>query len=921
MKKINESNIINNEKFVYHTHRIVCRRNTAFKQILVDDEVNEFVNNYKTATEITNSFSIRCRAVGRGDCVTPIECILQYNLGKIALYVMDKYEMSVYGLGKLILYMKINKSKKVNYDNIKQLFINSILYTNLSSNEASFILEKLFSLSDWDLIDFFHLYGYRCNNINTSSIINNIGEHDIEKMSEYGYIFDSTSLIKMLCNGDISIKMLEKLGLNGTIINNQDNRAEIIKIYKYCDDSIIDYIEDQGFVLSKKCLDMAIEGFNFAAIFHILNQNENDNDNDNDVDNSKFQLSDKHLYKLLFVTYKIKNKPKRNKKIRRWQRIMNPYRRFNSYYSNVKTIKSIANYEQNLIDILKNNISDDNAKVISKIVGNAVPSILCAYCFDLYEYLKENYFLNNVLNKDFMEKLIDRSIEDDDLESLKKMFHYKIILPIDISTDPSYMNTAIIYNSTKMIDYFNDELKMICTRKVFKINKQLIENLEKIGYPLENGIISALTKQSIGPLIKSLIEKGYKFPNKAIQYALINNNYGLFKYLKNKGFKINCKNLMDKILQNKNKKRRFRMWKPIVFSSIKQINYIFEIGGSDAFTSKSCNILAEQGLYDCVIYLHKQMGLIPSMNALLNSLNRVVSNRNRNKNKSQISEIEYLEYIEKVMKIDIFTEIDESRLSELIYCLLGTRYENNVKILKYIIDKTNYELKSHQLDEIMGYNDNLEIVKFFEEKDIVPTKNTLLYSMISNYNNSVIFNYLYEKYKYEITLKDIHNIISREWVDINMLERCINIIKIKFTPYTVKLIVFKNLNKWRLGISKFIINCVKELTQETHDAINNSNNSELKTFMNKGLKNGNYSLVEYIPPEDEKADEENQHNVYIESDSEGENEDENDNENANDKYIKKVLREANLDDIECEDNEEDMENGSDECLSDESISD
>lgn len=867
------------DKIDYHVHRIYCRRKSDLRDLLNGDKLSEFCDKYKTADQIVSAFSARCRTNEFCTRISPIECVLKQNTGKIAHRVITNYGIGIQGFVVLTQKLKSKKKQNMKYDQIKKLFLNSILYSNLTEDEASFILEKLFSLGDWDLIDWFHLYGHKIRNI--ESILKCINDTNFDKIINAGYHFNENCILKLMTIDCVSFDKIRDLGITEEMIKNPNNRSILLKLYSDENQDGIKYIENNGFEMGEDCLDCAVKGFNFDTILRILQ-------------NTEYTLSDKHLSKLLFIPKKEKRQAKKFR-VRRYRRS----RRFivRSYHENGKLINKIPNYEKNIINILDNHIANHQKNIVIKSLNKIVPLIIYGHAFVLYDYFKENYFYNIELKKEMIEDLTFSLISKDDIDSLRKMINYKLIVPIDICQS-SYMNFALRHNSQKMIDYFNDELNIVCDNSIGRYfygyrsvenNIDLIKNLEKIEYPIEN-VINTICQKCSSSDTEYLIDNGYNMPENIVEVLLKNKDYDLAKKMLDSGYKLKLNRLIDKIV----KRTYVQRWNSDTIT-VNQINQLIKLGGTA--TKNSSNTLAKRGNYKCVIHLYVKFGLVPSQDAVIDNLRGWYSSRGKT---SDI--IKYLDYVIEVMQIDVFN-VDNYVLSDIVERKCN---DEQLPLLKYIVDKTNYPLTTQHLDEALDYNDNVETLKYLEEKGVEITKHLLLTSLTRR--NMRCSKYIQDKYKFDITLKDIHNLVITHGIYGDEIKLINEITNVKFTPYTVQIFVTRFLNKWDYRQIKYIILDVGKLTQESYDIIMNSDIDKLKDFMGK-IK---IDIVNYEPTDEELPDQ----NLIMMHDYDSSGIDSDVELNENDKYIKKVLKEGEISngdnsnensDVDHQDNQDDQD--------------
>jgi len=880
-KVVEDPNIMKLHK---HTSRIM--RSDKLRDILVKDKLQEFIDSYDNSDNLKKL----SKCITNKKCMelSAAECVLEYNQGTIARYVIKKYKIDIYGL--LILIRQLSK-KKSKSDALKKLFIDSMLYTNLTQNEAAHILTKLIMAGEWDLVDLFHMYGYKVNDINR--LINKIPENKFQMIFKFGYKLNDIGILSTIINNKQSYdkKLLEKIGVTKELIVNTENRLALMKIYKTNELEMIKYIEERGFVCDEKCLDYAVSGMNFPVIFHILNNH------------SELHLEDSHIYQLLFLPVpETRKKTKKGSNIKR--RVRSRYRRYRSNYKIANDIKNMkCSYNDSMIEILNKYISEKQTKIVEKVIKRTMINILNAHCFSLYKYLQEHFNFSNDIKKCDAECLIRDIIRVNDVKTLKRLFETKVILPIDVSSNSDYMNTALRCDATEMIKYLHEELKMICgsgISRFFKYcnvsHKKMISNLEMIDYPINSDILNILCKKGKFDIIKNLIEKGYEAPASAIEYALINKKYNLVQYLIDHGCKFTKKNMIDRLMvKSLGKKRRFYRYRfgggSNKMQSITQINYLIKLGCTA--TSKSSSILAQNGLFNIVIHLYKKFGIKPSDASLLNFFDYGYMRRKE----TTATVIKALDYISEEMGVKFLENVEQYTLTKIVNDLLDS-YTDQPLLLKYVVDKSKIKLDTSHLNVLINYRDNFKMSKMLiEDYGVVPSKDTFIKAMTLRGKETL--KYLSQNYKFDVTLKDIHNMIITHWVTLNIIENVVDDLKIKLSPFTLKLIVDRNLNRWNRDLIQYVLDEVKEITQEIYDKIMNSDVNELK----KILTNGNYKIVDYQPTEDELPDQN-----FIVNDYDSDSDSDSEEHNANDDYIKQVVGDiANKDIVDDGDDDEDDE--------------
>src|SRR5207249_3838143 len=83
------------------------------------------------------------------------------------------------------------------------------------------ILDKLFNLLDWDLIDLFHLQDYKLDNIN--KYISQIPDYKIKEMIKIGYKFNEDCWLKIITDKNLDSDLFENNEEIKKIINKKKN--------------------------------------------------------------------------------------------------------------------------------------------------------------------------------------------------------------------------------------------------------------------------------------------------------------------------------------------------------------------------------------------------------------------------------------------------------------------------------------------------------------------------------------------------------------------------------------------------------------------------------------------------------------------------------------------------------------------------
>lgn len=824
---------------IIHNHKISIDSKSDIYTILKKDKLEDFINIFGNTFDIQNnenSKKIQFDCNISNDCkdMAAMECILYYNQGLIAKHVIRKNKINMYDILALIKMLNKNQTSHIQkYNIIKRLFLDCMLYLDLSDNEMSIIVTKLIKLKDWNLVDLMHFHGYRSNDIN--NLINYIPEHKIESFCNFGYVFTHDSLLKIMQNIN-DVRLLKKLGITKDLINAKNNKKEIATVYKNSSVEIIKYLEEKlKFICDDTCFNEAIKGLNFPVIFHLLNK--------------KFQLEQKHLLALLNLqsTSNTQKKKIRYRGRRRYFQSRHGSAVSMGIFS--KKMCKIKEYDNNMIQLLNDYLQPKQKKIIEKIINRAMPLLLDNHCFDLYNYLQMNYHFTCKLKKYDVDRLIDNIIRKDDVTVLKKLFDTKIILPIDISRNSNLMNMALRNGSNNMIKYFHDELFMVCNSGIdsaFRYgtgHKKLIENLAKIGYPINQNIISALCKKGAFDVVKYLMEKGCDIPSNAILYAIIYKKYDMVDYFIEHKCPFNKKNMIDRIVITHSSMYRYRQNENEITTSL--LTYLVKMGCTG--TSKSSNLLATRGMFNLVLYLYNKFAIKPTSESIMRYFNNLSRWYNRKLNRTDIKAIIY---ICNVMEVNFFEGLHSSNIIKLISLI-----DKNCAIMslvRILIDKLNFKLTTKHLNESFSFYRNndkgLKMIQFYEEFNVFPNKETLI--LLLRYGNDILIKYIMNKYNLSITIKDLHNMINAGGLGIRRLNNVCKIINITLTPYSIKLIVDKFLAKYNAKYIKNLIAITGKITQNVHDMIKNRGETKIRNI----LTNIQYEIVDYPVPDDEIPD-------------------------------------------------------------------
>lgn len=827
------------------------------RQILKNDDINEFIANYKTKQDILDKIYVRpCSHEDRKKCkhdsinyVIIRDSLIKGN-SKIVQYIIKKFGLNLEDM--LFLLTKFKQTNNNQFKNeIRKLILNSLLYSKFDSEENAIILEKMFIIKDWIFIDLFHGLGVKINNINV--YVNNLPFDKLQKILDLGYKFNITSILNLISKyGIYDSSSLAKLGFSQKMIVSPNNKDLITQLYKIGNLELIKFIEHNEFVVTEECLRVAVSGYNFEVILNLVND-------------KKFKLIDDDIYKLFFVT---KKKNQKNKKFRCLSyRYRNLCQRIK--FRNGIKIRNILNYEKMMIKIIDNcNLSD---KTLRKIFDKSVNILLYGYCFDLIIHIckKFNYDVKFYINKQTIEELVLSIIIKDNVDILKKLFASKIVVPIDISVNCGYVDYAILYNSPNMINYFSNDLKMVCSSNVYNFNQYaskdvsaIINNLIKLDYPINNQIIRKLVRSCKFNIILDLINKGYDMPSFVIDYAILCKKYNIATKLLENGVTIKKRNYIDKIIKLGNNRNIFNRFS-YNFSNVhpintkSQIDYMLSLGCSSS-DSNIINCLAESGAFESTKYMHMTFGYLPDVKHILSFFLKYRWSVDALANKI----IDYLNYIKNDVGINIFAKPEFDDFNFNMFCESLASYSNRksqdsneaISLLKYFVNGGNITLTLEHLKSILLFSyqcsfDN--IFDFFKEHDVVPTKDFLIFSIQNR--STDLTKFLVKMYKFELTLKDIHNFIGQGQAGFNIeaIIVTVDLLGIETTPYTNKLMIDRYLGDYYYSnyLQTFIM-INKKLIHESYIKIMETDQEKLKKF----IEHNDIEIVEYEPDIDEIPD-------------------------------------------------------------------
>lgn len=811
----------------FHQHYIYISGHGILYEILFEDNLKEFIEYEKNCHELTYEFTYKCRNPKQNfKCKENLcELVINYNQADIFRYLLKKNKPNIYCLNSLLNKMQKHNKK---YDDLKKLFMDLIFKIKIEKKYLDSLFLKLVNLDEWDLIELLHVYGFKINNFNqTISKKPNL----IDKLLDFKYKLNTQNLVTFICKTNFSFDKLNKYIKEDEFKNLMNNKIYYNEFYKMYGIKDLEFIKEfeknivgTNFSPNEKCLEVACKKVNWPVINYLLEERN-------------LTLEDRYIDVILQNTQYNKRRKKP----------INYRRRIRQQPNLRKIIKYDQIFEKNMIELLKKYCNEDRKETFDKYLNRSIYNLIYNGCFNLVEYLIEDLNLEIYIPKVYLVNILTNIIKNDNVNYLKKIFKLKIINPIDVSTVPEYLSIAMINNASGMIKYLSQGLSMICSNNIihylkFRRNHQLrlIKYMEFIGFPINKAVIRSIIISGTKKVIKYIINKEYKIPKSAIILLLEVKQYEIVDYFIEKGYKFKKKNLMDWIIKNSCKKFRFHSIGNI---TIQDINYLIKISATG--TKESVNLLTEKGIFNCVIHLYKKLGLKPDKQSIINYLNCDTNPYLRDR--AYKLDFKTINYIEEEMGIKIFDELKDYERNKIFNNIIKGY---DIKFIKYIGERLNIDPSITNLYSIIDdyYEIDLEKIKYFESYDIIPTKEIFLRLLHNNFIN--IANYLYKKYKYDITIRDVNNYISENWTNLHVLEYFNNEIGIKFTPYTVKIVVDRNLTYWNYHHIEYIINVVKDITEDVYNKINGSNVDKIINI----LKKVEYNIVEYEANDDEMVD-------------------------------------------------------------------
>lgn len=825
--------------------------NSELLDILDNDKYDDFLKLSKE--DILNKINIstcihtnrkKCREDSIATVIFKHNIKRKNNICKISEYAVFHYNINSEAMTELMSKYKFVK---------KSLIVKCIFMLNLTDLEMNSIFQKILLQNDWIICDLLHMLNYKLIDIN--KVINKIPYSRIPKLLELNYKLNMSSIMLLILKYNIyDSSSLAKLGFCQKMITDKKNSDIIIKLFGKGSVELVKFIEKNEFVVTQECLHEAVINLNFKVISLLLSKN--------------MVLTDDDCYALFFKNKNKKNKNK-NKKVSRYRR--NSWKTWRKIrkYSNI--ISKVNNYEENMINLIENT-SNKILNSIQNKIPNRIPNkildetfgkylmyLLNSHCFKLANVIakKINCDIKHILEKYSLYRIVRDIIQSDNLDSLKKLFESKIVLPIEISVDTNYMNMALFSNSTKIINYFHDDLKMVCSPNVHqnldyhrvKNKDDMIKNLIRFSYPINDAFIRAILRVEKFKVIEYLMEKKYQMPSFVVDYAILSKKYKIANKIL-ESVKISKRGYINKMI-NMNCTSAFNSYKKgCKLNSKKQFQYMINLGCTFTTNNKNRHIkLYDIFALDTIMIMHELFGYEPRKEEIISMLSNY---RIRYSGVKSEKIIEFLEYFKDICKI--FADGSFNGSHENICEYVSRNVDTNLPLLKYILKESKTKLSKENIVYMFGriysscsYN---KFFDFCEENDVVINKNFL----ISNLRDmqDIAVTHIIKRYNIKVSLFELHNEIATKRLFVSSIVNIFDALKIEMTPYTIKLVI-NTMYGW--GYKDYVVIILSKcgILQETYDKIMSGVNIRVRNYV---IKNKNkIKVVEYDPLPEEIVDE------------------------------------------------------------------
>lgn len=806
----------------------------------------------------TNKFNIFHKLIKEyAQFKTLLSFVLLFNTDEIAYFCAKRYGVTFKDFN--ILTNKYNH--RIDKGNITKLMLNFCIFSKMSNVEIEKIINTFARIDCWSLVDYFHIQNFRAND--RESLMYNVPKYKIAEMLRLGYKMNEGCLLNLIKDGSIESNEIKSFFDKMEIVNIKKYELQLIKSRE--PEFVKSIIEkyNSTFKFTDKHLDIACVGRNFPMIRYLLDLKIKF------TKNSFNKLIDKKkLYSTIWVTRR-GDLVAHNGLYRRRRRIAGGTNI--GIYSQLKLIDDYnrklgccPEYEKEIIDLFKNypKVKPVNSLYLwSLVVGNNY--------FNLADYLIEKGLKCKLSSFVIIRRIKDLILEDN-IEIIKKLLSAKLINLNEVSSKPELMNTAILNNATKTVDYFHNTLKMKCTNAILNYLAKMrcrysykftglynvVTCLIKIGFPLNDKLMTIACKSNDLKTVEFLYENKIEGTRKHIETALVCYNIRIVKFLLKQKCKYTKRNLVDRILKYY-EKFYYRFDERIILNVVKFAHN--KLKGTA--THKCLHFILYSQHTKLLQYAIENLNItipddvsvcsILAMNPY-NRRDRRRRYRNINNDYMAIDDCKFgfIKYIHEELNVKI--SLPSDIISEQIKTLM---MNSDLNLLKYIAEKTNYVFTNNDLYNFIrfysdyycsGYeNIGLETFKYIESKGVIPTEPIFMYAVLNNALS--ILEYLFDKYKFNITLKIFNDYVSNNWITVKMLTFIIDVLKIKPTPYSIELYLDRGRHTFYDDYSSKILPLLLQntigVTLESYNLLNSS-------LQNKKLLE-KVNIVEYEPVEEE----------------------------------------------------------------------
>jgi len=815
--------------------------NENIRTILEKDNLKLFKENIDEIKKKTEKYKIFSYIYTK--CAT-------LKTSNILNYLIENSEIVYEDLCYIVQTLRVKKDYGKKYFKI---ILNKL---NLSGEQKGKLMNRLAYYKHYDILHQLKYPPYDTNNF-----LKHIKNSDYINIYLPNKITNDT-FIKYLQSPYCKLEKVKKYTRNHKILLSNKYNKRIKSLFRQANEDIINFILDMGYKPDKICFNNLLTTNYYDTILRLINS-------------YKFTINKKRLRLLFNIPYRLQNK----KKISGWRlRRRNQQHEEKSYLA-YDNRTNFENYQQKMIKILEH-VRDSAFKgIINKIWLRLILYLQ----YNLIEYMIKRYGNIFHLDKKYKKIIIEKYIKYGHLKNFKKLYQYDISEPSDIT--PDQCQYAITHEQYKLVDYFIDELSiypkcLIPNRswQIFRLSEEDIlkrlEYAERIGYPVkkETEFIKLLFKYGYLKVIKYLIEKyKIKMVQKYLDNAIMNKKYRVANfYVKNK-YPFYKKNMMYRILKN------FSQWK---FGSIdkRMINWIVKNGGGKLDINLFNNIFDKLVMrvntetFKHLYYIYSGEIKIKNFkpyknisidkNIIMNWIDMIADGRYANCRDCK----------------SIFEFFDEKNIYSLVpedikmINSFITAWEPDIGDIKYIVEKTNAQLDSSILTKVR----TLDVFKYLESLNLILTEERFLTMMRRTSMEPDLVKYIKKKYKFNLTIKNLHNLINDNRFNLDLIMHNYKSYGIKPTLYTIELIsnIIDEDNLMNIFIIVDQIKNVGKITPNTKATFDRFNNNNYLI-----RKIDKYEVVDYHPGPEEIPDNLNDYKKKIN----------NNHDNDNDAFIERVL--------------------------------